>query len=157
MTGRIVLAGIGGIMAIAVLLLLSWLGVPMEFALMWLIVVIAVAVASRQVFFDETVEWPPPERERMVRGSDVSRLAWSLNTRTGVAGYVVVGRVQRILRRRLAHHGLDLDDPVQHARIDALLGSGIREAVHRKEVRSSDIDRLLDAIEKLSPEPEETR
>ncbi|WP_435745582.1 hypothetical protein [Microbacterium sp. PMB16] len=157
MKGRVVIAAIGVVFLIPVLFLLSWLGVPVEFALSWIIVALTVAVVSRQVFFDETTEWPPQERDRTVRGSEVSRLAWSINSRTGVAGHVVVRRLRSVLRRRLAHHGLDLDDPAQHARIDTLLGSGVRETLHGSEVQSAEIERILDAIERLSPEPEDNR
>lgn len=155
MKGRVVLACIGVIMALGVLLLLAQLGVPFAFALSWLIVLLIIALATRQSFLDETAAWPPPEREREVRNSQVSRLAWSINIRTGVAGHVVVRRVQNVLRRRLAHLGLDVDDPLQHATIDALLGAGLRESLHRREVQRADIERVLDAMDRLSHEREE--
>jgi hypothetical protein len=155
MRGRIVLAGIGALVALGVLLLLAQLGVPFAFALSWLIILLTIAVATRQGFLDETGAWPPPEREREVRSSQVSRLAWSINIRTGVAGHVVVRRVQNVLRRRLAHLGLDVDDPLQHATIDAMLGAGLRESLHRREVQRADIERVLDAMDRLSHEREE--
>lgn len=155
MRGRIVLAGIGVLVALAVLLVLAQVGVPFAFALSWLIILLTIAVATRQEFVDETTAWPPPERERTVRSSEVSRLAWSINTRTGVAGHVVVRRVQNVLRRRFAHLGLDVDDPLQHAAVDALLGAGLRESLHRREVQGTDIARVLDAMDRLSHEREE--
>lgn len=82
-------------------------------------------------------------------------MAWAINTRTGVAGHVVVRRVQAVLRRRLALRGLDLDDPAQHARIDALLGEGVRDALHRREVQRTDIEMVLDAIDRIPNDMEE--
>ncbi len=155
MKGRIVLAGMGAVVAIPVLLVLAQLGVPFAFALAWLIILLTIMMATRQGFLDESGAWPPPEREREVRSSQVSRLAWSINVRTGVAGHVVVRRVQNVLRRRLAHLGLDVDDPMQHAAIDALLGAGLRESLHRREVHRADIERVLDAMDRLSHEREE--
>ena len=83
-------------------------------------------------------------------------MAWAINARTGVAGHVEVRRVQSVLRRRLALHGLDLDDPTQHARIDALLGEGVRDALHRREVQRTDIEIVLDAIDRIPNDTEET-
>lgn len=157
MRGRIVLGIVGGGLVAAILLLLGLVGVPIAFSLAWTLLLVAVALASRQLFFDETVSWAPEERPRSARGSEVSRLAWSINTRTGVAGHVVVRRVQGVLRRRLTHRGLDLDDPSQHPAIDELLGPDVRMALHRREVHRSDIERVLDAVERLPAHPEESR
>lgn len=156
MKGRIVLLGGGMVLALVVLLLLAQFGVPFPFALAWILVVVTIGVVSRQAFFDETHAWPPDERALPVRGSDVSRLSWSLNGHTGVAGHVVVRRVERIVRRRLSHRGFDLDDPGQYTEIDALLGAGIRTIFQQKVVRLTDIERALDAAEKL-PFPNEEK
>lgn len=149
MKGRVVLASVGTIVALGLLLVLAQVGVPFAFALSWLIILLTAGVATRQDFLDETSAWPPPERERTVRSSEVSRLAWSINTRTGIAGHVVVRRAQNVLRRRLAQFGLDVDDPSQHATIDALLGAGVRDSLHRREVQAGDIEAALDAMDRL--------
>lgn len=156
MKARVVLLAGAAIFAFIALLLLAQFGIPVLFASAWILVAVAIGVVSRQVFFDETQAWPPPERTLPVRGSDVSRLAWSLNAHTGVAGHVVVRRVERIVRRRLSHRGFDLDDPTQHAAIDALLGSGIRSVFEQKVIRLPDIERVLDAADRL-PFPNEER
>jgi hypothetical protein len=149
MKARIIL-GIGtGMIAVAVILLLSLLGVPAEFSLAWILLLAVVALATRQAFLDESLSWPPDTRPRVVRNSEVSRLAWAINARTSVVGYILVSRVRRVLRRRLAHAGLELDDPAHHDRIDALLGAGIRESLEHRDVRSDAIERALLAIERL--------
>ncbi|MEU4015466.1 hypothetical protein AB0E56_09375 [Microbacterium sp. NPDC028030] len=138
---------VGGVAA------LGALGVPVAFALSWAMIVLTIVLVSRQVFFDESSLWPPERARRPERGSEVSRLAWSINSRTGVAGHVVVRRVQNVLRRRLALRGLDLDDPDARDDIDALLGAGVRDALHMREVRADDLERVLDAIERLHRRP----
>lgn len=157
MTGRIVLLTIGGLVAAALLVIMASLGFPILFALSWMLIAAAVVLASRQPFVDEGAAWPPMKPAREARGSEVSRLAWAINPRTGVAGHVVVRRVQSVLRRRLAHQGLDLDDPAQHEDIDALLGEGVREGLHRREVHTADIERALDALDRIPSELKENR
>jgi hypothetical protein len=156
MKRRILVLGIGGVLALAVLLVLGQLGFPVPFVLAWMVVVVTVVLACRQEFIEIGPVWPPEKPSRGSRGSEVSRMAWAINTRTGVAGHVVVRRVQSVLRRRLALHGLDLDDPAQHARIDALLGEGVRDALHRREVQRTDIEIVLDAIGRIPNDTEET-
>ncbi len=116
MKGRLILLGVGAAVAAVVLVLLGALGVPTLFAASWLLIVLTIALVSRQVFFDEASLWPPEQRRRAERGSEVSRLAWSINSRTGVAGHVVVRRVQNVLRRRLAHRGSTSTTPLNRRR-----------------------------------------
>jgi hypothetical protein len=65
--------------------------------------------------------------------------------------------VQNVLRRRLAHRGLDLDDPTDLPRIDALLGDGVRAALHARDVQRTDIERVLDALDRIPADLEEHR
>ncbi|WP_297558148.1 hypothetical protein [Microbacterium sp.] len=156
MKRRILVLGVGAAVAVIVLLLLGQVGFPVPFVFAWMILAIAVVCACRQEFIEVGPVWPPEKPSRKTRGSEVARMAWAINTRTGVAGHVVVRRVQSVLRRRLALRGLDLDDPTHHARIDALLGGGVRDALHGREVRSTDIEIVLDAIERIPNDTEET-
>ena len=156
MKARILVLGIGLVVAAAVAILLGQLGFPVPFVVAWMILILAIALAGRQVFFDESASWPPDKPRRDPRGSEVSRLAWAINSRTGVVGHMVVRRVQSVLRRRLAHRGLDLDDPDHHARIDALLGDGVRDTLHGREVQRADVERVLDAIERIPNDTKET-
>jgi len=157
MKGRLVVLGIGGALAALVVLLLAQLGFPAPFVVAWLIVVLAIVLAFRQDFIEVGAAWPPVKPNRGTRSSEVSRMAWAINARTGVVGHAVVRRVQGVLRRRLAHRGLDLDDPAQHERIDVLLGHGVRDALHRREVQRTDIELVLDAIDRIPTDTEETR
>ncbi|MEE6390232.1 hypothetical protein V3G71_15430 [Microbacterium paraoxydans] len=156
MKGRIVLTVISVLVAAALLGLLMAFGVPAPFAVAWALILLAVVAATRQVFVDEAVVWPPEAPRAETRGSDVSRMAWAINTRTGVAGHVVVRRVQGVVRRRLAHRGLDLDDPEDHPRIDAMLGDGVRASLHARDVQRADIERVLDALDRIPTDTEET-
>lgn len=130
---------------------LDRLGVPAEFAAAWLVLIAAVGLLSRAALLDDA-SWPPARPERRPRGSDVARLSWNINSRTGEAGFLIVRRVQRVLRHRLARLGLDLDDPGQSGAVDALLGPGIRETFTRPEVTRTDLERVMAAIDRL-PSP----
>ncbi|MGB4136771.1 MAG: hypothetical protein WA971_09415 [Microbacterium sp.] len=149
MKGRIVLVAIGVLFAAGVVLVLTSFGFPVAFLVAWIIILVAIVLATRQSLFEEGGSWPPERPRPPMRGSDVSRLAWSINARTGVAGHVIVGRVERVLRRRLAHRGLDLDDGAQHDAIDALIGPRVREILAGREVRRDDLARVLDAIDRI--------
>lgn len=152
---RVLLGVLGLVSAVVAVLLLGRVGVPMDFSAAWLLILASLGRVSRQVFFDDRFDWPPDQRPRAVRGSAVSRLAWSVNPRTGEAGHVLVRRVESVLRRRLRHRGLDLDVPEHHPQIDALLGDEIRPLLTRRDVQRTDIERVLEAIERLPSRTEE--
>lgn len=156
MRGRIVLALLSALIAAGLLVVMLAFGVPAPFAVAWTLILLAIVAATRQAFVDEVVVWPPEAPRAEGRGSEVSRLAWAINTRTGVAGHVVVRRVQGVVRRRLAHLSLDLDDPQDHPRIDAVLGDGVRASLHAREVQRVDIERVLDALDRIPIDTEET-
>ncbi|MGF6824482.1 hypothetical protein M2317_003411 [Microbacterium sp. ZKA21] len=92
---------------------------------------------------------PRHEQSPATRGSEISRLAWAFNPRTGVAGEIVSRRVRALLRRRLARRGLDVDDPAQAARIDGLLGVGLWQRLSSRQVQNADIRSALDAADRL--------
>lgn len=147
----IVVIGAGVGVGAAIVYLLDRLGVPAAFAAAWMLLIVAVGLLSRAGMLDDG-SWPPARPERRPRGSEVSRLSWTINARTGEAGLLIVRRVQRILRHRLARHGLDLDDPAQSAAVDALLGPGIRETFGRPGVTRTDLERVMAAVDRL-PSP----
>lgn len=91
-----------------------------------------------------------PER----RGTAISRMAWSLNPRTGAAGELITRRVRGILRHRLLRHGLDPDDDAHHEQIDALVGSGLWNRLTGPGTHRKDIERALEAIDRLAPTKE---
>lgn len=148
---RVLLVVLGVAVGAALVALLGSIGVPVEFAAAWLLLIVAVGLLSRAGVLDDG-SWPPARPERRSRGSEVSRLGWNINPRTGVAGFVIVRRVERVLRRRLARLGVDLDDPTQNPDIDALLGEGVRETFARPEVKRADLERVVIAIDRL-PSP----
>ena len=156
MRGRIVLALLSALIAAGLLVVMLIFGVPAPFAVAWTLILLGIVAATRQAFVDEVVVWPPEAPRAEGRGADASRLAWAINTRTGVAGHVVVRRVQGVVRRRLGHLGLDLDDPQDHPRIDAVLGDGVRASLHAREVQRVDIERVLDALDRTPIDSEET-
>ncbi len=155
MMGRIVLSVIGVAGAALLVLMLSTFGIPALFSSAWILLVVAIGIITRQSLFGESENWPPARRERPYRGSDVSRLAWSINTHSGVVAIGLTRRITALIRHRLAVRGLDLDDPDHAGRIDALFGGAwAREVLSAREMRHADVDRLLDLIERTPPVPE---
>lgn len=149
MRSRILILTSGCVLAAVVAILLGQVGFPPLFVVAWMIVLLAVVLAFRQDLIETGAMWPPQRPRRDSRSSEVSRMAWAINTRTGVVGHSVVRRVQSLLRRRLAQRGLDLGDPAQHARIDALLGPDVRSALDSREVQRTDIELVLDALDRI--------
>lgn len=88
------------------------------------------------------------------RGTAVARMAWSLNPRTGAAGELITRRVRGILRHRLLRHGLDTDDPEHRTQIDELVGSGLWGSLTEPGTDRKDIERALEAIDRLAPSKE---
>lgn len=156
MRGRVVLATLGGLGAAALVGVLSLIGLPPLFVTAWILIVVALGIVTRQTLFEEHVAWPPDRPTPPFRGSDVSRLAWTVNARTGAVGYGLVRRLDALMRHRLAAHGLDVDDPAHAERIDALLGPGVRTALSSRAVHRTDAERVLDAVEAIPLAPEKT-
>ncbi|MFJ4166752.1 hypothetical protein ACIPY5_14460 [Microbacterium sp. NPDC089698] len=137
------------VLGVPVALLLDFLGVPLPFGIAWILVFAAALLIAQQSFLDEAGPWPPPAPEQFQRGSDVSRLAWAIDTRTGVVGMSLRRRVSALADRRLREHGLSLERE-DAAAIDAILGPGAHAALTVAELRSPDLDRLLHALESPS-------
>lgn len=93
---------------------------------------------------------PQDEPEPPTRGSEISRLAWAFNPRTGVAGEIVSRRVRTLLRRRLARHGIDVDDPAHSDRLDGVVGAGLWQRLSGRQVQNIDIRRAMDAADRLA-------
>ncbi|MGN6219331.1 MAG: hypothetical protein ACTHNQ_07500 [Microbacterium sp.] len=152
---RVVLGMLAVAAGAGIVYLLDRMGVPAGFAAAWLVLLLALGLLTRAGLLDEG-SWPPARPERRPRGSEVSRLSWNINSRTGEAGFLIVRRVQRVLRHRLARLGLDLDDPGQETEVDTLLGPGIRETFSRPEVTRADLERVMAAVDRLpSPQNQE--
>src|SRR5690606_37907609 len=96
------------------------------FAMAWAVLA-GVLVLCAQVAGPDVPRSDAPDlsvdRER--RGTDVARMGWSLNARTGEAGALITRRVRSTLRLRLKRWGLDAENPADLPRIDVLLGPGL--------------------------------
>ena len=86
--------------------------------------------------------------------SDVAQLSWALRDRDGQVSEPGEKRIRLFARRRLARHGLDLDDPAHWERIEALIG----ESAYALLMRSGGprppltaIEHCLDALDALVP------
>lgn len=148
--GRILLAV--GTAVIVALVTFSFIGVEFSFAVAWGILAGILALSSRVALPDEPRAGAPDiEVGPARRGSEIARMAWSINSRTGLAGALITGRTRRLLAHRLKRIGLDIDDPHQRAEIDALIGGGLWDRLKGRDTTRTDIERALEATERLSP------
>lgn len=151
--GRIIAAVV--VAAIVTLVLLFGLSVEPAFAFGWA-VLSGVLVLCTQLIVPDDPRFDAPDipagPER--RGTAIARMAWSLNPRTGAAGELITRRVRGILRHRLQRHGLDTDDDGHRAQIDALIGGDLWSRLTEPGTDRKDIERALEAIDRLSPSKE---
>lgn len=141
--------------AIVGLLLVFAVGVEPTFAIAWGVLAGVFVLCAQLVIPDDPRGDAPdtpagPER----RGTAISRMAWSLNPRTGEAGELITRRVRAILRHRLRRVGLDTDAPADRSQIDALLGAGLWTRMTTPGTKRQDIEQALEAISRLSPDRE---
>lgn len=130
--------------ALVVGVALSALGVQVEFAWGWAALGAAITVATGMVFPDDPrADAPGRKAAPEYVGSEVSRMAWAINTRTDTVNEAVTRRVRATLRRRLLRHGIDVDDEQQTDAVDGLLGEGLWE---RLNGHRTTISVLRDAI-----------
>ncbi|MGF2947747.1 hypothetical protein [Microbacterium alcoholitolerans] len=133
-------------------LLLSVLGVQTEFAWGWgVLVAAATPIFSLQMPDDARADAPGRALERSYVGSDVSRLAWAINLHGDSVSEAVTRRVRATLRRRLARHGIDLDDATQAEAVEERLGSGVWARLNGRVTSIRDIREALAAAERLVP------
>lgn len=154
MTRRHIIAAVV-VAVIAALVLLFGLSVEPAFAFGWAVLAGTFVLCAQLIVPDDprfdAPEIPTgPER----RGTAIARMAWSLNPRTGAAGELITRRVRGILRHRLLRHGLDTDDDEHRAAIDALVGSDLWSRLTEPGTDRNDIERALEAIDRLSPTKE---
>ena len=149
MTRRIVVIAAWIVLGVPVALLLDFLGVPLPFAIAWILVFAAALLIAQQSFLDETGLWPPVAPDQIRRGSDVSRLAWALDTRTGIVGPAFRRRVSALAERRLRAQGVPPEE-ADAAAVDAILGPGAHAALTASELRIPELERILHALESAS-------
>lgn len=149
----IVMTVVWVVLGIPVVLILGFLGVPLAFGLAWILVFAAALLIAQQSFLDESGPWPPPPPQPVQRGSDVARLAWSIDTRTGMVGPSLRRRVTALADRRLREHGLQ-PETADPAVVDEILGVGAHAALNGPVLQRADLERLLHALEHPpSPRP----
>jgi hypothetical protein len=93
-------------------------------------------------------------RDRAGSRSDVAALSWSLRASYGRVGRTAVGRVQRIAKQRLALHHLDLLNPSDRPKIEALIGRRSYLVLTRGDRRPPLLRSFLsclDALDALDP------
>ena len=151
--GRVLFALI--VAAIVALILLWIVGVEVSFAVAWGILG-GILVASWQPILpdDPRADAPVVEVGPARRGTQIARMAWSINSRTGMAGALITGRARRLLAHRLKRVGVDVEDPEQRAQVDALVGNGVWDSLTGRDTTRTDIERALEAASRLSPTKE---
>ena len=140
---------------VATVVLVLAIRVEPGFAIAWGVLAGVLTLCAQLVIpEDPRVDSPriPAEPER--RGTAISRMAWSLNTRTGEAGEQIKRRVRGILRQRLLRRDLDIDDPTHRELIETQIGAGLWTRLTTAGAKRQDIERALGAIDELSPTKE---
>lgn len=120
----------------------------------------AVTVVAAGIAWGGYAGSTPPPAYRLRPGprpgvrSDVAQLSWALRDRDGQVSEPGEKRVRLFARRRLARHGLDLDDPAHRERIEALIG----ESAYALLMRSGGprppltaVEHCLDALDAIAP------
>lgn len=139
-------------MGVSAALLLSVLGVQTEFAWGWgLLVAAATPAFTLHMPDDARADAPGRALERSYVGSDVSRLAWAINLHGDSVSEAVTRRVRATLRRRLARHGIDLDDETQADAVEERVGPGVWARLNGRGTSTQDIRDALAAAERLAP------
>lgn len=138
--------------AVVAAIVFTVIGFAVPYVIAFALVTGAVAVLAAFVMPDDPrVDAPRIPIPTDIRASEISRLAWALNTKTGAAGTRVTLRVRSILRHRLERLGVDPDDPLDSARRDELIGPDLWPRLAGSAPDLADIVSALDAIDRLSP------
>lgn len=152
--GRTVTAAAAGVIAA---LGLTGFGFTWPFVIGWSLVVVALALLAQLVVpLEPGVDAPhiPVEPDR--RPTEISRMAWALNTHTGLAGTQITRRVREALRHRLQRRGADPADSANGSLVSALIGPDLWARLEGPGTTIVDIERALGAIDALGPGPAES-
>ncbi len=149
--GRTVAAAVAAVLAASVL---TGFGLTWPFVIGWSLLVGALALLPQlAVPLEPGFDAPhiPVEPDR--RPTEISRMAWALNTHTGLAGTQITRRVREALRHRLRRRGADPADPAKRSLVAALIGPDLWARLEGPGTTIVDIERALDVIDALSPGP----
>lgn len=140
--------------AVIAALVLTGFGFTWPFVIGWSLLAGALALLSQlAVPLDPSVDAPHVAVEPDRRPTEISRMAWALNAHTGLAGMQITRRVREALRHRLQRRGADPADPVNRSLVSALIGPDLWARLEGPETTIVDIERALDVIDALGPEP----
>lgn len=138
--------------AVLVALALLGFGFTWPFVIAWGLLIGAVGLLAQLAMpLEPGFDAPRIDVEPDRRPTEISRMAWALNTHTGLAGAQITRRVGVILRQRLMRHGVDPDDPARRDRLPRLIDPGVWERLTGPETTIADVERALDAIDRLDP------
>lgn len=138
---------------VVAVLILSAVGLQREFAWGWALLIAAVVVLLRiRMPEDPRADAPGRAAGQNYIGSDVSRLAWSVEPRTGKVTEMITRRVRATLARRLARVGVDVEDETQRQVIAQWLDGDLWDRLSGREVTVKDIREALNAAERLLTE-----
>jgi hypothetical protein len=150
MTRARIIVAVGA--AACAIVVFTLIGVEIAFAIAWGVLVGILVLCTQLIMPDDPrTDAPQIEAEPDRRGTEISRMAWSLNPNTGMAGELITRKVRAILAHRLARHGVDVSDTADADRIDALTGPGVWGRLVGRGTTRGDLERALDAIDRLSP------
>lgn len=150
MSARRTLLAVG--VAIVTALALLGFGFTWPFVIGWSLLICSVGLLGQLVMpFEPGFDAPRIDTEPHRRPTEISRMAWALNTHTGIAGQQITRRVSAILRHRLLRQGIDPDDPDDKARLTAVLGPDLWDRLTGRAPTIVDIERALDAVDRLNP------
>lgn len=136
-------------------LIFAAIGVEFAFAVAWGVLGGILMLCTRLAMpNDPRTDAPDIEVARKRRATEISRMAWSLNPSTGMAGQLITRRVRTILAHRLQRRGLDVDDPAHAPAIEALVGAGVWARLIGRGTTRQELERALEAIDRLSPTEE---
>ncbi|MEV7611201.1 hypothetical protein AB0N61_17065 [Microbacterium sp. NPDC089320] len=138
--------------AVVAALVLLGVGLTLPFAVAWgLLTGVVGLLAQLVVPLEPGADAPRIDVTPDRRPTEISRMSWALNTHTGIAGPQITRRVGEILRQRLLRRGVDPHDPEHRGHLERLIGSTVWERLTGPEATMSDIERALDAIDRLDP------
>jgi len=142
------------ITAVAMGLILSTLGVQTEFAWGWALLAAGIAlIVSIRSPDDPRIDAPGRTAEMSYVGSDVSRLGWAIDSRSGTVNEAVTRRVRATLKRRLARLGVDIEDESHRGLVETHLGEGLWTRLNARRVTVTEIRDALIAAERLISDP----